>query len=113
MILLLCISIAFSHYTEKGLEYFQIKHDRVLAEAAIKEESKKEKNAIETPAAEQNDVSESSAPPAEITQSSIENNEASLKSRSEIKGRTIDQISSGRTTIWRSEERRVGKECRL
>lgn len=102
LIVLICVSALCSELAEKGIEYCQKQHDAVIMRE--KENSKREKKENE----DSNRVAESNQPtedtgsnPPEIPRMSVEENEDVLKSRSNIKGKTVDQISSGRTIIWK------------
>lgn len=101
LLLFLCIGIMSSCFTQKGLEYFLEQHDKALIEMAQKEENNRMENDIESTKIVQEQTSENSTPPVEIPQSSIDDNETFLKERIQIKGRTSDQISSGRIAIWK------------
>ncbi len=102
MIIMLCISVLCSGFTEKGIEHCQKQHDEIIMqekERAEREKGQKEESSQGTE--EQQTTEDLASNPPETPQISVEQNEEVLKTRSDIKGKTVDQISSGRTIIWK------------
>ena len=86
---------------EKGLEYCQLLHDR----AGIVQDSTQDtgenisasESAEDTEAANTTDTEENIS----SSEESIRQNSDALTSRFELDGKTVDQISSGRITVWK------------
>jgi hypothetical protein len=102
LIFLICVSALCSGGAEKGIEYYQKQHDAIIIQEKEDAESEKKESEENIQVTESNQpTEETDNNPPEISQIPVEQNEDVLKDRSDIKGKTVDQISSGRTIIWK------------